>query len=148
MISFLKDLIKPSSPQESLENKEHRLRLACLALLFETAKSDHQLDEDEIQTIIAFAQTRFQVTESEAEALANHARQNANDSTSLYEFTSLIHEELDEAAKFRLIQAMWEVANADGRIDRYEEHIIRRAAELLYLDHARFIEAKLSVLGH
>jgi len=73
------------------------------------------------------------------------AKDTAVHATSLYEFTSLINDYFDEQEKFQVIKAMWQVAFADGRIDRYEEHIIRRAADLLYVEHHRFIEAKLSV---
>jgi len=37
---------------------------------------------------------------------------------------------------------MWEVAYADGRIDRYEEHLIRKISELLHLSHKDFITGK------
>ena len=44
-----------------------------------------------------------------------------------------------------LIKNMWEVAYADGNLDRYEEHLIRRVAELLYVSHSDFIKTKLAV---
>ena len=37
---------------------------------------------------------------------------------------------------------MWRVAFADGNVDKYEEHLIRRVHELLHLDHSDFIAAK------
>jgi uncharacterized tellurite resistance protein B-like protein len=39
---------------------------------------------------------------------------------------------------------MWEVAYADGRVDRYEDHMIRKVADLLYLSHNDFIRMKLA----
>ncbi|MEK9649197.1 MAG: TerB family tellurite resistance protein, partial [Gammaproteobacteria bacterium] len=48
----------------------------------------------------------------------------------------------DYAEKVQLVMNMWEVAFADGKIDRYEEHLIRKVAELLYLDHKDFILSK------
>ena len=41
-----------------------------------------------------------------------------------------------------MLTAMWRVAFADGDLDKYEEHLIRRTTELLRLDHSDFIRAK------
>ena len=49
--------------------------------------------------------------------------------------------------KFVLIKTLWRVAAADGDIHRYEDHLIRRIADLLYVPHSDFIRAKLEVLG-
>ena len=40
--------------------------------------------------------------------------------------------------------AMWKIAYADGNIDKYEEHIIRKVSNLIYVAHSDFIKAKLS----
>jgi len=42
-----------------------------------------------------------------------------------------------------VIANMWRVAWADGEIHHYEEHLIRRVADLLHLHHSHFIRAKL-----
>ena len=43
------------------------------------------------------------------------------------------------------MKALWEVAAEDGNIDKYEEHVIRKISELIYLPHKDFIRAKLMV---
>ena len=37
---------------------------------------------------------------------------------------------------------MWQIAYADGELDKYEEYIIRRVSELIYVAHNDFIRAK------
>jgi len=64
-------------------------------------------------------------------------------SVSLYEFTTKLRELMPEE-RFQLIEAMWQVAYADGIIEPMEEAVIRQVAELIYLDHSEFIRAKLS----
>lgn len=151
MIDFLKKLMTAANSGESVfdkrtpEDSEKLLLLASLALLIETAKSDHEVDPSELDAITQIAQSNHALPADEIESLISEAKARVKESTSLYEFTSLINENLKEPQKYQLVQNMWRVAYADGRIDRYEEHIIRKAAELLYVDHARFIEAKLSV---
>ena len=66
------------------------------------------------------------------------------DSTSLYEFTRDINDNFDAAERVRLIESMWKIAYADGNIDKYEEHIIRKVSNLIYVAHSDFIKAKLS----
>lgn len=69
----------------------------------------------------------------------------SKDSASLYDFTSQLRE-LSQETRFALIKAMWEVANADGEIDPIEDSVIRKTAELLYVDHSEFIRAKIQVI--
>ena len=64
-------------------------------------------------------------------------------SVSLYEFTSRLNEELSPEEKADTVEMLWRVAFADGRLDKYEEHLIRKAADLLHVPHRRFIRAKL-----
>jgi uncharacterized tellurite resistance protein B-like protein len=72
------------------------------------------------------------------------AQEEARSATSLFQFTSLINSSYGYPEKIRLLHHMWEVAWADGRVDRYEEHLIRKVADLLYLSHGDFIRAKLA----
>ena len=41
---------------------------------------------------------------------------------------------------------MWRVAMADSALSRYEEHVIRKVADLLYVPHGDFITAKQSAM--
>ncbi len=56
----------------------------------------------------------------------------------------MLNEHMDQETKFQVILAMWRIAMADRNIDALEEHVIRRAADLLYVSHSKFIEAKLA----
>lgn len=43
------------------------------------------------------------------------------------------------------MKAMWEMAYADGNLDKYEDYIIRKVADLIYVPHTEFIRAKSQV---
>ena len=62
---------------------------------------------------------------------------------SLYDWTSSINESYDYEQKKDLIKLLWDVAYADGRIDKYEDYTIRKISELLYVKHSDFIRMKL-----
>ncbi len=40
------------------------------------------------------------------------------------------------------MKAMWEMAYADGDLNKYEDHIIRKVADLIYVPHSEFIRTK------
>lgn len=144
MIEKLKQLFSQSTATEDPEQQETAIRVACLVMMLETAKADHRLDAEERDAIETYARNEYQLDDETLKVLLAKADASAANATSLYEFTSLINEHFSEPQKFRVVKSMWDVAYADGRIDRYEEHIIRRAADLLYVEHHRFIEAKLA----
>lgn len=117
---------------------------ACIALLLETSMADEILDESELMALKNTLQKDFQINEGEIDELIYLAKENVDDSTSLYEFTRDINDNFDTAQRVKLIESMWKIAYADGNIDKYEEHIIRKVSNLIYVAHSDFIKAKLS----
>ena len=117
---------------------------ACIALLLETSMADEILDESELIALKNTLQKDFQINEDEIDELINLAKENVDNSTSLYEFTRDINDNFDAAERVKLIESMWKIAYADGNIDKYEEHIIRKVSNLIYVAHSDFIKAKLS----
>ena len=85
------------------------------------------------------------IPEEDITSLQQLAEDEARQATSLYEFTRLINDHYDYAQKCALIENMWRVAFSDERLDKYEEHLIRRIAELIYVSHSDFIRTKLKV---
>lgn len=121
---------------------EDQLQLASAALLIEVCRADRKFDDSETETLLAVLKSRFDLSGEKLAELMSLAEQEANDATSLYQFTSLMNENFEYPEKVQLILNMWEVAFADGKIDRYEEHLIRKVADLLYLSHKDFILGK------
>ncbi|OEY67127.1 TerB family tellurite resistance protein [Marinobacter sp. X15-166B] len=121
---------------------KHQIAVAATALMVQLAYIDQQADPRELATIVECATKIHQVTAAEAKAILDDAMAGARDATSLYQFTGLINEHFDQAAKLTLLTHIWQVAFADGRIDKYEEHLIRRIAELLHLNHREYILAR------
>ena len=74
------------------------------------------------------------------------ASEEARQSVDLYQFTSLIREHFSQEKKIKTIECLWTIAYADNHLDAHEEHLIRRIADLLYVTHQDFINAKHRVL--
>ncbi|MFL1453286.1 TerB family tellurite resistance protein [Marinobacter sp. GN3S48] len=141
MIERLKQLFAPT--EETREAPDpHSLAVAATALMVQLSRIDNNEDERELQTIVDCAVSAHEVTRDEAEEILQDALSHADDATSLYEFTGQINEHLDQTAKQSLLESIWRVAFADGRIDKYEEHLIRRMADLLHLNHREYMQAR------
>jgi uncharacterized tellurite resistance protein B-like protein len=132
-------------PNNTPEANAKRLHLACAALLMELSMADTAMDEKEQTTLRQILRQRFQLDDAALEELWQLALGAARDATSLYQFTTLINDGYDYAAKIELLEHLWRVAYADGRIDPQEEALIRKLADLLYLSHSDFIRAKLKM---
>jgi uncharacterized tellurite resistance protein B-like protein len=141
--SFFDSLLKPGARETQQDNVD-RLHLASAALLLELANADQHMDDKEHQVLLRILETRLQLDKATLDNLWELAHAEHKSATSLYQFTSLINESYGYADKVQLLQHMWEVAYADGRIDRFEEHLIRKVADLLYLTHGDFIRTKLA----
>jgi len=62
------------------------------------------------------------------------------DAVDLYHFTSLINRSLDEEGRRRIVEMMWEIIYADGRVTEFEENVIWRASDLLGISSRERIE--------
>jgi uncharacterized tellurite resistance protein B-like protein len=144
MLKSLKSLFDRS---EDDQPTAHSVEVAAAALLIEVGRADYESDAEEQKAIIEAIRLGSGVEDGELASLVASAQETAERSTSLYEFTTLINAQYSMDEKFVLIKALWRVAAVDGDIHRYEDHLIRRIADLLYVAHTDFIRAKLEVLS-
>lgn len=119
-------------------------RLAVAQLLLEIARADLSSDAAEHAVIRRHLKQAFALDETELDALLARAAERVEHSTSLYDTVSLINRDLSPDTKNGLVRALWQVAYADGRLDPYEEALLRRICDLLYVPHATFIREKLA----
>lgn len=129
-------------PDRPLENMADNLHLAAAALMIEVATIDDNFDTLELRTLAGLLQQQFDLTEEQIEPLIEMARLEHHNATSLYQFTQLVNSECSALEKYRLITNMWRIAFADREIDKYEEYIIRRVADLIHVSQGDFIRAK------
>ncbi len=119
--------------------------LAVTALLLEVARADQSVDDAERRTVLAAIARFCELEEQDLDKLVATAAEAVDASVSFYDFTSTVNERLSREQKMELLEMLWRVAQADGRVDHYEEYYIRRLADLLHLSHKDFIRAKLKV---
>lgn len=134
--------MQPSTTGASEHSTEHALQLATAALLIEMSRADFQEKPEEQQAIADNLIRFFELTPEETATLIALAEEEANESVSLYQFTSLINEHYSAKQKSEIVEMLWRVSYADGHKDMHEEHLTRKVANLLYVPHSDFIRAR------
>jgi uncharacterized tellurite resistance protein B-like protein len=124
------------------ETSEHGLHLATAALLMEMTRADFTRRPEELELVASLVQREFGLSGEETRELAELAEAEAREAVSLYQFTGLINEHFSPQEKVRVVEMLWQVAYADRVLDKYEESLVRKVAELLYVSHRDFIRAK------
>jgi len=124
------------------ELTEENIHLACAALFVEMMHIDDKLHANEHSTIINSICENFSLSIEEANALISLATEEQNFKTDYYQFTSLINKGFTQKQKITVIKTLWQIAYADGELDMYEEHMVRKMADLLHVSHMEFIKTK------
>ena len=125
------------------EEKETAARVAAAALLFEAAMSDYQLDDVERQTIKDLITEQFNLDRADAMTLIALAESQAKEATGLHGFTTLINQNWSETDRVNLMEKMWRVVYADGRLDDHELHLMRKIQRLLRIPQVDYVAGKL-----
>jgi len=121
------------------------LQAATAALLMEIARADTEIDDVEREVIHRIISSHFEMSPELAREVSLLAEQEADEVTSLHPFTRLINAECSIEDKIGIVRMLWQVTYADGEIDKHEEHLVRRVADLLHVPHREFIRTKLQV---
>lgn len=124
------------------EDIESRLQLASAALMIEVLHADHSLEQSELDSLRSVLQDSFAIDEAHANELILLAEAERTEATDYYQFTSLINEFYTQQEKRDLVTRLWQMAYADNRIHKFEEHLVRRLADLMHVPHSAFIQSK------
>jgi len=128
------------------ESHAKTIHLAAAALMYEVAMSDQHVHDNERSHIEQVLADAFELSQEQAAAMASEGRAAAEESVSLHGFTSLVREHWSIDERCELVDHLWAVVWADGRLDAHEQHLMRKLASLLYIPHKRYVAAKLRAL--
>ena len=142
---FLNDFADGSKPPARFDDNDHRL--AAAALLIHVAAIDGSMSQAERSRLRAVLMQRFRLDDSAADELVHEAAEVERDAVDLYRFTSLINRSLDEDGRCRIVEMMWQVVFADGKVSEFEDNLIWRAADLLHVPREARIGLRRKVAG-
>jgi uncharacterized tellurite resistance protein B-like protein len=147
LLDRLRGLAAGVSAPQSPQGREAAVRLATAALLVEVIRADFEVTAGERTALAALLEGHFGLSAQQAGELLASAETAADLAVSLYEFTRALNDALDAAEKARVVELLWRACLADGRLDHYEEHLVRKVAELLYVPHADLVRLRHRVRG-
>lgn len=143
IVAELRDASAPRSGQRGGGDPDHALHLATAALLLEVSRADFHVHDKELAAIAGILQRQFNFGDEETRELLEVARSESDEMLSLHPFVRLINEHFDGQGRARIIEDLWHVAYADGKLDKYQEYTVRKITDLLYVPHSVYIRAKL-----
>ncbi len=148
MIDIVKRLFDKSGTGRSgagEERTEHDLRVATCALLVEMARIDEHFSESEMETILSILKDQYGLSAEDAEALIAEADRELEESIDYWQFARLINENYTNEEKIGIIETLWRIVFIDGKMDKHEDYLMHKMADLLRLTHPQLIEAKMKV---
>jgi uncharacterized tellurite resistance protein B-like protein len=142
---FLSDVAEGSKHPAHFDHNDYRL--AAAALMVHTAEIDGNMAEAERRKLHDLLQRRFELSEAETQVLISEATEAEHEAIDLYHFTTVLNRSLTENDRLRIVQMMWEIIYADGRVSEFESNLIWRAADLLGISSRDRIELGRRVAG-
>ena len=147
------DILKKFLKKNTVENhdvKENdsnsRVQVASCALLLEMANADGEFSEIERENIINLLKKDFDLSDEDAQEIIEATNKELKERIDLWHFTNLINVNYSMQEKIRVIETVWRVIYADGKLDAHEDYLVHKLATLLKLTHKELIDAKLKVL--
>ena len=130
------------NPASAADETERGYKFATAMLLVEMTRADHEVKEQERAAVAAAIEKGFGLATEETRQLVALADAEIDHTTCLHEFTRTLNDHLSVDKKRHVVELLWQVAFADGEVDKYEDHFVRKIADLLHLRHRDLIQAK------
>jgi uncharacterized tellurite resistance protein B-like protein len=131
--------------QSRSTSEKRKVEIAACALFIEMATADGEFSDDEKEFIISEMKSTFNLDNECADELMVLAEQRIKESVSLYEFTGVINSTFSQAEKLELMESLWRLIYKDEKLNMYEDHLMKRIAATMNIEHKQIINAKLWV---
>ncbi len=145
---FIQRHLALASETGERQEQTDALAMASIALLLEVTRADYQVEGPEMAAVKQAVRQHLGVSEDQAKTLIKLAEEELTDSTDYFQFTALINQHYSMEQKTQLIEWLWRVAFADEELHKYEERLVRRISDLLYVPHGSFLAAKHRASGN
>ncbi len=137
MFNFFK-----KSKIEDLEEPLFEIELTAAVLAYEIARIDGNISQDELNILMEEIKNISKKVEKDESEILKIIEIYSNDSVSFYEFVEDINKNYSKEQKLSLLNFMWRVAFADGKIEVDEERLIRRLADMIKIKDIEVLKLK------
>lgn len=142
LLDLLDNLIAPDSAA-SARQRAHTVQLAAAVLLVEVVRFHPTMDDASRTAMAAALRSRFALGDDELAQLLETAVSTSKTAYDYQRFTASLNDHFTQPQKVQWVEAMWQVAYADARLDENEMHTISKVAGLLHVTHGEYIAAKM-----
>jgi len=144
MVDFF-NFLKSKKPEESGELSPNPIEMATAVLLIEMARADFDQAENENEVIRQLLKGHFDLNNEQTHDLFHEAVTVADDAVSLHEYTHALHKTLTQEAKEEIIEMLWRLAMSDDNLDKHEDYLVRKIADLLYVSNSIVLKMRHKV---
>ncbi|MEO8037238.1 MAG: TerB family tellurite resistance protein [Betaproteobacteria bacterium] len=144
MLASIRDFFdRHMAPSAAPESGQRSIEIATAALLVEVVRMDGDIEPAEREAVQRAVHASFGLSGPDADALIRLAEEQAGQAADLFQFTSLLNRNFSAEQKEKVVEHLWRVAFADHRLSAWEQHLVRKVADLLYVSHSAYIAAKV-----
>jgi uncharacterized tellurite resistance protein B-like protein len=143
MLNKIKSLFKKEKISALPVKEDYDVNLTCASLIIEVALADKDFDITEINLLKIILKDSYSISPEKIDNLVESAESTVKNNTSLYSYTREINDSLNYEQKIALLDGLWKISYADGTLDKFEEHLVRKISDLIHISHGDFITSKL-----
>ena len=136
------NIFKKKKKIEEITIPEFEVELIAAVLAYEIARSDGEITEEESNLLINEIKKISEKVEKNDEEVLLLIEKHSNDSVSFHEFVEDINKDFSKEEKISLIEFLWNMADADSKLDVDEERLIRRIADLIRIKDVDVLKLK------
>jgi len=143
IMKFIDELNEDEPRSDDFAETDYRL--AAAALLVHTAGIDGGVSETERARLRDLIKQRFDLDDQATDRLLARAEEADEKAIDLYQFITRLNRALDDKQRARIVEMMWQVVFADGKVTEFEDNLIWRAADLLHVSREQRIALRTRV---
>ncbi len=148
MIDRIRSFFKARGQEQAGAGPSSRQKeFAAAALMVEAARIDGRFEAVERAKIEDILRRRFRLGEAECTALLAAAEAAQEEANHLLRFTRAIKDSFPLEERVEMIEMLWEVVCADGKVDAYESNLLRRVGGLIYVSERERGAARKRVMA-
>jgi uncharacterized tellurite resistance protein B-like protein len=121
------------------------MRLAEAALMFHVIVADGKVTDSETAKMKDVLKRHYDLEDTQFNQLFIAAEQAEQEAVDLYRFTSLLKRHLDRTQRIAIVERLWEMVFADGKMHEFEDNVVWRMAQLLEVETQDRIAMKQQV---
>ena len=144
MLKKIAEIFEKEVKEEIPEFDESQLATTSLMIL--TAKYDGEFDEVEKAEIFKMIRDFYSFDKNKIDRIFETALSLTEKANDIHQFTSELNKSLNDDEKLSIIKMLWKIVIADGRIDDYENALIRKISGLLYVDDVQVGQIKKQLI--